>query len=191
MGTRNLTAVYCDGEYKVAQYGQWDGYPSGAGADVLAFAQRIADPFTRNEFRDKVRKCKWITSEEIDKINAAIKKNEVKSWEKIWPELSRDTGAGVLDLIMEAGGLSLQNSMGFAADSLFCEWAWVIDLDKGTFEGYRGFNKDTPLTENDRFFFLRDNEDGGYYGVRLVKEYRLDDLPAKPDFLNDFGDGEE
>lgn len=23
MGTRNLTAVYLDGQYKVAQYGQW------------------------------------------------------------------------------------------------------------------------------------------------------------------------
>lgn len=26
MGTRNLTVVYIDGKYKVAQYGQWDGY---------------------------------------------------------------------------------------------------------------------------------------------------------------------
>lgn len=31
MGTRNLTAVYLDGQYKVAQYGQWDGYPEGQG----------------------------------------------------------------------------------------------------------------------------------------------------------------
>ena len=35
MGTRNLTAVFMDGEYKVAQYGQWDGYPSGQGVDIL------------------------------------------------------------------------------------------------------------------------------------------------------------
>lgn len=27
MGTRHLTAVVIDGDYKVAQYGQWDGYP--------------------------------------------------------------------------------------------------------------------------------------------------------------------
>lgn len=26
MGTRNLTIVYSNGEYKVAQYGQWDGF---------------------------------------------------------------------------------------------------------------------------------------------------------------------
>lgn len=31
MGTRNLTAVYLDGEYKIAQYGQWDGYPKDKG----------------------------------------------------------------------------------------------------------------------------------------------------------------
>lgn len=38
MGTRNLTAVYIDGEYKVAQYGQWDGYPEGPGADGPAIS---------------------------------------------------------------------------------------------------------------------------------------------------------
>lgn len=31
MGTRNLTCVVLDGEFKVAQYGQWDGYPEGSG----------------------------------------------------------------------------------------------------------------------------------------------------------------
>jgi len=37
MGTRNLTMVISDGKTKIAQYGQWDGYPSGQGADILAF----------------------------------------------------------------------------------------------------------------------------------------------------------
>jgi len=29
MGTRNLTIVTSNGKTKVAQYGQWDGYPGG------------------------------------------------------------------------------------------------------------------------------------------------------------------
>ena len=37
MGTRHLIAVQKDGEYKVAQYGQWDGYPEGQGVRVLEF----------------------------------------------------------------------------------------------------------------------------------------------------------
>ena len=35
MGTRHLVAVIHKDEYKVAQYGQWDGYPSGQGDTVL------------------------------------------------------------------------------------------------------------------------------------------------------------
>jgi hypothetical protein len=34
MGTRNLIAVFFDGEYRVAQYSQWDGYPEGQGGNV-------------------------------------------------------------------------------------------------------------------------------------------------------------
>ena len=37
MGTRNLTVVFMDGEYKVAQYGQWDGYPEGQGITCFNF----------------------------------------------------------------------------------------------------------------------------------------------------------
>ena len=43
MGTRNLTIVYVDGEYKVAQYGQWDGYPEGQGATCLDFLRNKMD----------------------------------------------------------------------------------------------------------------------------------------------------
>lgn len=26
----------------------------------------------------------------------------------------------------------------FASDGLFCEWAWVVDLDENVFQAYRG-----------------------------------------------------
>ena len=29
MGTRHITAVVSEGQFVVAQYGQWDGYPTG------------------------------------------------------------------------------------------------------------------------------------------------------------------
>lgn len=47
MGTRNLTAVYLDGQYKVAQYGQWDGYPEGQGITVLTFLLSLAVTLVR------------------------------------------------------------------------------------------------------------------------------------------------
>ena len=88
-------------------------------------------------------------------------------------------------------GMKLQDSIDFAADGLFCEWAWVIDLDAGTFEGYCGFGQ-TPLAENDRFYFLRDlEEDNGYHGVRLAAKWNLDALPADEEFLAAFKNDEE
>ena len=37
MGTRNLTMVIHKEEIKIAQYGQWDGYPEGNGVTILTF----------------------------------------------------------------------------------------------------------------------------------------------------------
>lgn len=56
MGTRHLTAVFVDGEYKVAQYGQWDGYPEGQGLTCLEFARSVlANKTDRAAFAEKVR----------------------------------------------------------------------------------------------------------------------------------------
>ena len=192
MGTRHLIAVYSDGEYKVAQYGQWDGYPDGVGVEVLKFAQSISNPYFRSVFKDKVAKCRWITEDEINERNTRIRNGEIKFWEQEWPELSRDTSYEVLQMINDSDeGLALKNDIDFAADGLFCEWAYVLDLDKGTFEVFEGFNKDKPLEPEDRFFFLKDKEENGYYGVKLKKAYRLDDLPAVADFKKEFSEDEE
>lgn len=50
MGTRNLTRVIDNGELKVCQYGQWDGYPIYTGRKVLEFV--------RNGKYDAVKGCK-------------------------------------------------------------------------------------------------------------------------------------
>ena len=43
MGTRNITRVKSDGQLKVCQYCQWDGYPTGAGADIIRFIRDSDD----------------------------------------------------------------------------------------------------------------------------------------------------
>lgn len=181
MGTRYLTVVYLDGEYKVAQFGSQDGYPRIGGAEVLRFAKTIVESDAREAFQKKVRQCRWITAEEL----GAIDKSKGAVWEKNHPELADSTGAGILEMIRNSeSGLALEDDLEFAADSLFCEWAWVLDLDKGTFECCRASNAETPLTEQDRFFFLRDKEEHGYYGVRLAKAWELKHLPSEKTFLN-------
>ena len=187
MGTRNLTVVYYQGQYKVAQYGQWDGYPSGNGVVVLDFCRSLQVKELMEKFKENVSKCRYITEDE-EKKRCEIFRNS-KDYVEMYPEMHRDTGAGILNMIMRDGGLVLSDELMFAADSLFCEWLWLIDLDKNTFEGYEGFNKEV-LSEDERFSFLEEKSANGYHPVKFVKEYSLDELPSEEQFLKDFGEEE-
>ena len=206
MGTRNLTVVYSNGKYKVAQYGQFDGYPSGLGVQVLSFLKGC----NVDALRDAVNKCTFLTDDELKeidkKIDDILKDNPKFSWQKMYPELLRETTGDILNLILFKNKTKLKNSLEFAADSLFCEWAYVIDLDKNTFEVYKGFNLE-PLTKEDRFYFLMNeaNEMNNerkkyhsnpdkvefYYPVKFVVEYDLNALPNETDFINAFNSEEE
>lgn len=194
--TRNLTAVYIDGEYKVAQYGAWDGYPGGQGMTCLNFLKQT---MVEEKFKAALRKCSFIAPQELRDLCGKYTKSKdgwalVEEVNRIiadHPELSGTMGAAILELVQNhPDGIKLQNSIEFAADGLFCEWAWVIDFDKRTFEGYSGFGHD-PLTEEDRFYFLKDKEKNGYSGVRLRTSFSLDDLPSDEDFLATFKDEDE
>ena len=191
MGTRNLTIVQLDGAYKVAQYGQWDGYPECGGIEALTFARKLADAAVRSRFEANVRKCRYLTESEIDEINNRIHAGEITNWQKVYPELSRDTGRRILDMIYgHEEGLRLNSEIGFAADSLFCEWAWLIDLDANRFEAYEGSNKE-PLREDDRFAFLNGKAERGYYPIRKVAEWDLNVLPDDETFLSAFKSEDE
>ena len=196
MGTRNLTIVYLDGEYKVAQYGQWDGYPEGQGRVCLNFLKEKMD---KEKFVKALRSLDWISEKELDDLwksygadeNGLINMEDADKFNYEHPEFSRNTGAEILSLIQEGNINRLDNDIEFAANSLFCEWAWLVDLDSGKFEAYRGFNK-RPLTEKDRFFYLGNNVDNyGYYGIIKVAEWNLNNLPSEDDFLEKFKEEEE
>lgn len=199
MGTRHLIAAKIDGVYKLAQYGQWDGYPEGQGVAVLDF---LVNKMDRDAFLAALRNCRFVEWEkdiapELVRFGADpdcdynIRLDDYNRFTAAHPEWSRDTGSEILEEIQARGGIGLKNSLDFAADSLFCEWAYVLDFDDGTFEVYKGFNG-TPLTEKDRFFFLEPKAKHGYHPVRLRAVWSMDDLPqTEEDFLAPFKEDEE
>lgn len=189
MGTRNLTAVVKDATYKIAQYGQWDGYPSGQGVTALNF---VKSKKNREALLKALPRVKWLDEEKHSAKCRELGFNEdgwltseqAKIHNKHFPFLTRDHGAKILSLIAESTGeVEIQNQIEFAADSLFCEWAYIIDFDSETFEVYKGFNK-APLPEGERFASLpvadkeRREKNGGdvYYPIRLLKRYTFKEL---------------
>lgn len=174
MGTRHLIAVYQGGTHKIGQYGQWDGYPSGQGKDVLTFLHDENKVHMLKEYR--LKNCRFLTPKEIEKIN--LEKNPIESR----PQLSRNMGADILNLAATVDRLALVDSLEFAADSLFCEWAYVIDFDQNVFEVYKGFNTTQAVG---RFADMPTEAGSEYQPVTLIKSYALDDLPSFEEFITD------
>jgi hypothetical protein len=190
MGTRHLIAVVHEGEYKVAQYGQWDGYPSGQGAGVLNFLQEKMD---RALFEEKLKNVSFITQEELtqrwvdagaDPGSSFVTLQVASTMQARYPENSRDTGSDILAIIQDADRpIKIVNSLDFAGDSVFCEWGYVVDLDKNTFEVYKGFNE-IPLTESDRFYGIPSSNDN-HHAIRLLKSFDLNNLPTEEAFIEE------
>jgi hypothetical protein len=191
MGTRNLTMVISNGETKVAQYGQWDGYPSGNGAIVLDFLTNT----NLDDFKKSLNKVIFVNGNKEKEIQNWLKSigcengwmtgEQSKLYQEKYPYLTRDNGANILQMIYDAmeEEVWITDSTDFAGDSLFCEWAYLIDLDKNKLEVYEGFNKE-PLTIEDRFFHLTE-KDSDYHPIKMIKSYDLNNLPLEDEFLKD------
>jgi hypothetical protein len=196
MGTRNLTMVIHKGETKIAQYGQWDGYPSGQGLTALNFLKSMnRDTFERKLALiyfggDKEEKERDEYFKSIGSPDGGLTMEQAKKYHKKYPMLTRDNGAEILNLVYKNDEKTwLTDSSDFAEDGLYCEWAYVIDLDKNTFEVYKGFNK-KPMKKTERFYKSEPKDYnckgvGNYYPARLVKKYKLDNLPDKDKFLKE------
>lgn len=196
MGTRNLTMVIHQGKTRIAQYGQWDGYPEGQGSVILEFLKRLKKNKTVERFKKHLLKVKFIDEikqKEIDNFlesigsrNGGLDMEQYEKYVNKYPLLTRNNGAKILELIHKEKNpdrLWVHDSTSFAADSLFCEYAYVIDFDKNTIEVYRGFNQ-KPLGKNQRFYYMSKQAEkqregrGMYYPVRLAASFSLTKLPT-------------
>jgi len=185
MGTRNLTCVIKGGDFRIAQYGQWDGYPEAAGRDILQF---LNTPGNIDKLRSRVDEIRFVSGEEWDQRLAAVGIGdsircgsvEEQMYQRDFWQLDRNVGRAILGILVETQGpVDLRDDREFAHDSLFCEWAYVVDLDRNVLEVYKGFNKD-PLAPNGVFAGVPLNEDRSneYATVKLIAVYPFHNLPT-------------
>jgi hypothetical protein len=160
MGTRNLTVVKDKaGQTKIAQYGQWDGYPSYSGIQALEF---LRNKDWQALLQSKLDLVQFVGDEEVDTL---YKQYESTDWENkdflnAYPGLHRDTGVGILSVVANATApIKSVDNTEFANDSLFCEGIYEVDFSTNKFTS----------NYND-----------------IVVEYDLDSLPSDEDYLAAF-----
>jgi hypothetical protein len=128
MGTRGLTKVIKNDKVVVAQYGQWDHYPSGQGLTALRFLKDEANV-------DKLDKgLYWLYEVDSKDVGEIVDRIGEENFVTAYPSLIRDTGAEILELIANAkGALPVLLDTDFENDELFCEGVFTVDLDKKRF----------------------------------------------------------
>lgn len=191
MSTRGCIGVYnTKGELKIAQIISSDSYPESTGDDLLEYISSI----DLNTLDIRLNNVEFLTDDEYQDIEDKIKKKKL-SWND-FPHLM--CGWEIVNYVYNEGYFvkrtinkwgdgklkKLHNSEKFFKDSLWCEWAYIVDLQKQTFEVYRGFNR-YPLTPKDRFYYLQDIDAKANEGVngeehkpvKLVLTLPLNQLP--------------
>lgn len=199
MGTRGAIGFRINGELKVT-YNHFDSYPSGLGQEFLEFVQKhCVSENTLQSLKEKVVKVIMV-DEDIPPTESQYKdlKNywdtEVSNGTDWYALLRRAQGISGLDAIAEDKLHFMIDSKGFLRDSLFCEYAYIIDLDKCTANFYKGFNRDESKTEFGLTSGL-DSSDGnsikGYYPVRTVAIIPFNIINEYDDADVIYGYGEE
>ena len=159
MGTRGAYGFCKNGELKVT-YNHFDSYPEGLGQDILDFIhgtsieemnkmcddlQLIDEKIPPTE--EQIQKCR-----DAGSIDLGVSNQSVTDWYCL---LRNCQG----DLAMNCKVGMMSDDKDFLQDSLFCEYAYIINLDDNVLEVYRGFQQTPP---KGRFANTPINENGYY-----------------------------
>lgn len=123
MGTRHLTTIIKNWEVKLAQYWQWDWYPSGQWVDLLNILKKI----DIEKLRSITDEIKEISQDKIDEINKKVDEEDF-DWKKHYPELSRDTWTEIIKLIYDwVREVQIYREM--LKPNIWIEWTFEINFD--------------------------------------------------------------
>jgi len=192
MGTRGACGFYSQGTEKVT-YNHYDSYPVGLGYQILQYLD------SRDRDMDKIRN-------DFDMIQL-VKETSRPSKKQV--EICRNAGVSDLTvsegkvtdwycLLREAQGDLTQNvkaglmidSKEFLYDSLFCEWAYIINIDDSLLEVYKGGQKSAGEGRYSKRHYLHDSwpYDDRFYGVTLVADLDIKDVKTLDmDYIEEFG----
>lgn len=180
MGTRGSVGIVSGGKFR-GVYNHSDSYPGGLGDDVVSFVKEVNKTKTgwarlkRNIAKVEPITDKKPTPEEIEayKQYADLSVSN-QSYEDWYCLLRNIQGMQTFAEILK-GNLKHASFDDFVKDSLFCEYAYVINLDDNTIEFYKGFQ--TSPQEGNRFGTEPSKPGGEYYPCAMVGKCPLKKIP--------------
>jgi len=173
MGTRGAYGFYKDGETKVT-YNHYDSYLEGLGEDVVEFVRKT-DIQKLNTIFDELIMVDEDGTPTKEQIQALEKWSDtrVSTGELTeWYVLLRNAQGNLM--AFKEGLRYMIDGKGFLNDSLFCEYAYIINLDENVLEIYEGFNQN----ENAQGRYRSKPDRSGYVAVRPLIEFPLDAIPS-------------
>lgn len=142
MGTRGAFGVVI-GEKEKIGYNQYDSYPDGKGIEALRWLREADLNLVRKQAKslrvvdDKTKP----TPEDVELLQPWTDLGVSNQSTDDWYCLTRQSH-GYFNEMLQCG--YVLDSHEFPIDSLFCEWAYILDLDRNVFEVYEGFQKKFP-----------------------------------------------
>lgn len=176
MSTRGAMGVRIDGK-DVITYNHFDSYPEGLGEDIVKDIRET--PLLTLKRAAKMLKPvdedKEPTEEQIKELATYLDLSVSEQSEKDWYCLLRKT-QGSLTMLLAAGYYA--DASDFLTDSLFCEYAYIVNFDDNLFEVYQGFQKNPHKQGRYALKKLKDyGKVNQYYPIALVATFPLDAIP--------------
>ena len=169
MGTRGAVGLKVNSKYKIA-YNHFDSYPDGLGQEVVDWIKTVMDWETLKERAKKVKMVNERTHkakpEHIEKYkgyaNTTVDDGQLNNWYVLLRDIQ---GIDTFEEIYRGNLEHMIDAYDFLKDSLFCEYAYILNLNEHTLEIYEGYQKE-PQKGNP---FGEEPDKNGYYPVKPLK----------------------
>ena len=181
MGTRSAVIMIEKKEAK-GYYNQYDGYPDGLGEEVieeLIAIDKVKDGW--KTFKKNVAKVKLVDEDKKpaktvqEKYKKFFNNNVSTGSPEEWYALLRELqGAKYIPAIMTGEVEHMCDGTEFVKFSLFCEYAYVIDLDRMVMEFYKGFQ--TKSQKGNRFGTKKAEGEDTYFPCAKIGEIALEGI---------------
>ena len=183
MGTRGLYGIRKNGIDK-ATYNHWDSYPDWLGREVISFCKYNSienlDKFfnlielvdeNSTPTKEQVEYCTSLGLEDTDLHN-----RDLYDWYCLIHNLQGNFNL-YQKLIDNHNLIYMTDYITFIEDSLFCEYAYIINLDDNVLEFYKGFQHEPQNGNRYGTESTYEGHDGTkYYPCKLIKTFPLGEL---------------